>query len=56
VHSGVEMSMNYFACLGGHGAVFIKSELRHVTPKLVFLHPVGSAGHVVILVSPGHET
>jgi hypothetical protein len=53
---GCEMSMHYFSGLGGHVVVFIKSELGHITPKLVFLHPMGSASHVVILVRPRHET
>jgi hypothetical protein len=46
VHLGREMSTHYFSCLGGPGAVSIKSAATRYA-KLVFLHPLGYAGHVV---------
>jgi hypothetical protein len=42
------MSKHNISCLVGPGAVSIKSVSRHVVLfELVFLHPVGSASHVV---------
>jgi hypothetical protein len=41
------MSTRYFSFSCGPNAVFIKSVLGHFTLNLCFLHPVGSAGHVV---------
>jgi hypothetical protein len=37
----------FFSCSGGPVAVSIKRAAGHVTPNLYFLHPVGSAGHIV---------
>jgi hypothetical protein len=34
--SGAQMSMSYFSCSGGSGAVSLKSDLEHITPKLCF--------------------
>jgi hypothetical protein len=47
VHRGHETSTHYFSCLVGPSAVSIKK--REVTRYVdfVFLHSVGSAGHVV---------
>jgi hypothetical protein len=42
-----ETSMHHFAFLGGTSMDSIKSTMGHVTVNLHFLHPVGSAGHVV---------
>jgi hypothetical protein len=39
--------MHYFLCTGGPGAVSIKKCTETHYVELVFLHPVGSAGHVV---------
>jgi hypothetical protein len=39
--------MHYFLCSGGTAKDSTRSVSRHVTPNLCFLHPVGSAGHVV---------
>jgi hypothetical protein len=36
VRPGHKMLKQYFSCLGGPGAVSIKSELGHVTPHLYF--------------------
>jgi hypothetical protein len=47
VRPGHETSTHYFSCSGGPSAVFIKSAGGTRYAKLVFLHPVGSAGHVV---------
>jgi hypothetical protein len=44
---GCETSSHYFSYSGGPGAVSIKSAPGHVMPKLCFLHPVRSVGHVV---------
>jgi hypothetical protein len=41
------MPTHYFSCSGGPGAVSIKSVPGHYA-ELMFLHPVGSAGHVVL--------
>jgi hypothetical protein len=47
--------MQYFLCSGGTGVDSIKRTSGHVTPNLCFLHPVGSAGHVMHSVRLGHE-
>jgi hypothetical protein len=39
--------MYYFSCSGGPSLVSIKSALGHVYDELVFLHPVGSARHIL---------
>jgi hypothetical protein len=36
VHPGCEMSMHYFSCSGGSGAISIKSAPGDVTPNLCF--------------------
>jgi hypothetical protein len=36
VHSGHELSMHYFSCLGGTGTDSRKSAMRHVIPNLCF--------------------
>jgi hypothetical protein len=46
MHLGRETLIQYFSCSGGTGAVSIKAH-RASYVKLVFLHPVGYAGHVV---------
>jgi hypothetical protein len=46
VRPSSEMSIHYFSCSGGPGAVSIKS-VGTGYAKFLFLHPVGSAGHVV---------
>jgi hypothetical protein len=40
------MSMHYFLCSGGTGTDSTKSVLGHVMLNF-FLHPMGSAGHIV---------
>jgi hypothetical protein len=47
VHLGCETSMHYLSCLGRPGVVSIKSVPGHVTSEILFLHLVGSAGHIV---------
>jgi hypothetical protein len=47
MHPECKIPTYYFTCSGGPGAVSIKSAPGLVTPNLSFLHPVGSAGHVV---------
>jgi hypothetical protein len=47
VRPGCETSTHYFSCSGGLGAISIRSALGHVMLILCFLHPVGSAGHIV---------
>jgi hypothetical protein len=47
VRPELETSMHYFSCSDGPGTFSIKSVLGHVMPNFVFLHLVGSAGHVV---------
>jgi hypothetical protein len=50
VHSGASGVRNVdtlFSCLGGPGAVSIKSAPGTHYGTLVILHPVGSAGHVL---------
>jgi hypothetical protein len=42
---GCEISMHYFSCLGGRGAVSKNSVGKHYV-ELMFLHLVGSAGHI----------
>jgi hypothetical protein len=46
MHPGHETLMYYFSCLGGPGAVPIKSASGHVISNqtCIFLHPVGSTG------------
>jgi hypothetical protein len=47
VHRGREKSRPYFLSSGGTGKDLTKSVLGHVVLNLCFLHPVGSAVHVV---------
>jgi hypothetical protein len=47
VHLGYETSTHYFSCFGGPDAVSTKSAPRTRYAKLVFLHLVRSAGHIV---------
>jgi hypothetical protein len=51
VHSGAHLghrtSTYYFSCLGGPGAVSIKSVRTHYAEFVFFLHSVESAGQVV---------
>jgi hypothetical protein len=50
VHSGApecEMSMHYFSYSGGAGTVSTKKRIRTHYAELVFLHLVGSVGHIV---------
>jgi hypothetical protein len=42
-----EYLTHYFSCSGGPDADSTESTLGHVTLNLFFLHPMGSAGHVV---------
>jgi hypothetical protein len=41
------MSTHYFSYSGGSGMDLTKSASGHVMPNLCFLHPNGSAGHIV---------
>jgi hypothetical protein len=47
VRPGHKTSTHYFAFSGGTGRDMTKSTPENVLLKLCFLHPVGSAGHVV---------
>jgi hypothetical protein len=47
VHLGHEMLMPYFSCSGRTGNGYDKKHVGTHYAKLVFLHPLGSAGHVV---------
>jgi hypothetical protein len=47
VNPGRESFTHYFSCSGGTGTDLTKSVLGHVMPNLCFLHPVGSAGHIL---------
>jgi hypothetical protein len=42
-----EMSTHYFSDSGGSGTDLTKSASGHIMPNLCFLHPEGSAGHIV---------
>jgi hypothetical protein len=46
VSPGRETSTHYFSCSGGTGTNFTKKLVGTHYAKLVFLHPLGSAGHV----------
>jgi hypothetical protein len=46
VRPGHEMLTHYFSCSGAPDVVSIKSNMIHYA-ELVFLHQMGSAGHVV---------
>jgi hypothetical protein len=41
------MSMHYLSYSGGSGTDLTKSASGHIMPNLCFLHPEGSAGHIV---------
>jgi hypothetical protein len=47
VHPGHKILMQYFSCSGYPGAVSIKKSMMIRCAEHVFLHPVGSVGHVV---------
>jgi hypothetical protein len=47
MHPVHETSMHYFSCTGGTRTYSTKKCTRTHYVKLVFLHPVGSTGHVV---------
>jgi hypothetical protein len=53
VCSGHETSLHYFSCSGGTGTVSLKIAPGHVTPEVVFLHPVGSESHIMHSDAPG---
>jgi hypothetical protein len=55
VHLGCEMLVHYFSSSGEPGAVSRKTALGQVTSNLCFLHPVGSAGHVVHFGASGAQ-
>jgi hypothetical protein len=50
VHPGRETSMHYFSCLGGTG---LDSRKSAMDTEVMFLHSVGSAGHVVYCGASG---
>jgi hypothetical protein len=56
VHPGNKTSTHYFSCWGGTDIDLTKKLTGTHYVELVFLHSVGSAGHVCIPMHPASET